>query len=272
MISLTLAFLAGLITGAAGWPRFRKWIALWAASVLLAACLTQPSPAQAVATHEPAGFLTLTDRECGAALEDGWRLDAGTLKNFRIVTDSTSPGTTPTVCETVFPGGMDDGRAPLTLERRFAKPVASLYVSYWVQPGPTFYGHSVFVKQFHAWIGGANREFPVIYGRALGALSQGAYVQRTGPTATTARDFRPVGGGALARGRWSHVEELLVGGAAGSLTLWVDGVQVTSASVNYAASGWTMVSWSPTWGGDNGSRVPAGGFTMRWDALHVSGR
>jgi hypothetical protein len=64
----------------------------------------------AAGLNEPAGFTQLSSRPCNATVEDGWSKPSGT--SFTIVNDPVRGN----VCQTTFPAGFKDGRAPVTID------------------------------------------------------------------------------------------------------------------------------------------------------------
>lgn len=215
-------------------------------------------------THEPVGYTRLTSRSCDAVVEDGWTVPVG---SFAIAQDPDRGS----VCQTTTRAGFGSARAPANLERAFAKPwPTTLYVRYWARTSANWRSHPILTKQFHFWInttagtGGGNRGFTALYGTG----TAGFYVQGVLSTNGT---MRPQAG--AARGTWHLHEILLIGGAQGRVTYWLDGRQFLDQAVSWGSAGasgrWERISWSPTYGG-NGPPAPV---TMQewWDDLYVSG-
>jgi hypothetical protein len=78
------------------------------------------------------------------------------------------------------------------------------------------------------------------------------------------------------RSAWHLHEILLLGGAIGRVTYWLDGLQFLDQAVTWgsatASNRWERVSWSPTYGGicSPACIVPVT-MTEAWDDLYVSG-
>lgn len=232
-----------------------------------------PLPPPTSGTQEPPGFQRLTSRSCDGLIEDGWTAPGNAL--FAIVTDPVQGK----VCQTTYPAGFKDGRAPATIERVLASRPQQLYIRFRFAVSANFQAHVVWNKGFHGWVGGSNRAIVGTYGTG----AAGSHVQNVTSAAGKPGPSVVLPGRApYARLTWHTHEVLLTAGANGRVTYWLDGRLFLDAPVNWGtAGGWERISWSPTYGGNLSCRdasgqpinctVPA---TMQvwWDDLYVSGR
>lgn len=219
--------------------RYRK-APLFLLAVGLPACLTAQTPA--ATTHEPAGFRTIASVPCNTIPEAGFKVQL-TGGPFGIVKDPQRGS----VCQTTYPAGFRDGRAPSTYFLTFPG-ATDLYVTYWSKLSAGWAGHPVGFKQMIAKTRSGWQMFPRIVGTRLAA----GYTVETG-SVNAALPATPV---TWSRDAW-HFNEILLTGA-GRVTYWLDGVRVVDAAVpGWKPSPFTELQWRPIEGGNSGWKTPA---------------
>jgi hypothetical protein len=246
---------------------------------------TPPPPPSSGGAHpnEPAGFAMITQREFDSKGENGW-LD-GSHSVFRLISDASSPGATPSVGEMIFSPSLEGGSGPSYASaegfpgnRLFRKA----YMSFWLKVSPNWFGHQIFCKIGYAHISGQAKFFLALNGNGTGGLtltthSQGMY---QGGSQGGANFPNNLGSGSFSRGQWHLVEAVVwsnnrsAGSSDGGVSWWLDGQAV--GSVNDVAwvgpnesDTWDTFSWRPIWGGGP-SPIPAD-QSMYVDKFYASG-
>jgi uncharacterized protein YjdB len=232
-------------------------------STITVTAIAPPPPGGSV---EPPGMTLIADRAFNSTTssygpgEAGW-WDSGNGA-LSIIQDATAPKSPTNVARMTFNGGMGGGYAPSTLER----PVSgtTVYAAAWVKFSPNWQSHLSGVnKMFHFWIGGGNK----LVITAAGYVPTGPLTARISLQGIASGGNNNDGGVSgtyesivqFVRGQWHKVEVIAVAnanGANGSVKLYVDGVLAAQCSGIQFSSGspsWSLVSWSPTWGGTGGT-------------------
>lgn len=188
--------------------------------------------------------------------------------------ESSAPRSPSGVVRITYPTGFKAGSAPgyFYPSRSFGGRTA--YYGAWMRLSDNFQGNPTSInKLIHFYICGLNRVFLMGYGNGLTAaigLQQLAYPYNGG-TATNL-----VGSAPFVRGRWHHVELVLVantpGQRDGSITMWLDGNRILHhTGIGFCSSGsglWEGLNHSPTWGGAEGT--VAAPFYVEWDHVRMS--
>jgi uncharacterized protein YjdB len=232
-------------------------------STITVTAIAPPPPGGSV---EPPGMAPIADRAFNSTTssygpgENGW-WDSGNGA-LSIIQDATAPKSASNVARMTFNGGMGGGYAPSTLERQVSG--TTIYAAAWVKFSPNWQSHLSGVnKMFHFWIGGGNKLVitaagyvptgPLTARISLQGIASGGNNNDGGVSGTYESTVQFV------RGQWHKVEVIAVAnasGANGSVKLYVDGVLAAQCSGIQFASGspsWSLVSWSPTWGGTGGT-------------------
>jgi len=157
----------------------------------------------------------------------------------------------------------------------------TVYVSWWFKYSSNWWGQSTGTnKQLYVW---TNGDHPTMYvfaeGSGSGELTPYATVQGSQVPRNSELLLGPnlVPSARIIRGRWHHMELVLVGNtpgtANGSLDLYLDGVHVSSYSGMQFITGdalWGDVNYAPVWGGLGGSVPQTQTFDI--DHFYMSGK
>lgn len=229
-------------------------------------------------SNEPSGMSTITNRAFNAIDEDPIWED---YNSPHIAQDATAPVSAPNIWRATYPAGFVAGTSPdaawLYIPRH-----RTVYVSVWFRYSSNWVGHETGVnKQFYVWTNG-NAPSVVFYADGAGnnplvpsVTIQDCIVPRSDELH---RSPNLVPSARIIRGRWHHLEAVLVGNtsgnANGSLDWYLDGVHIGSYSGIQYISGnalWGDVNVAPVWGGIGGPNVPA---TQTWDIdqFYMSGK
>lgn len=248
--------------------------------------VTSSAPPTNSGSAEPAGMTLITERafNCVAPTqcEKDWDFVGG---GFSVVQDPTAPVSPSNVGEMRYPAGFAGGYGPANAYRA-TDNVRTLYSSMWLKFSPNFQNHLTGInKVIHFYISGINRVFFQALGPdlvpAFGLQQIAAPYSPGGGAAATAVHLRPNlnAAAAMRRGAWHHIEIVLTantpGVADGSVSMWLDGVQVLRyQGITFAAAGsnsaWEAFTWSPTWGG--AGDVVASDMSIRMDHVYLSGK
>ncbi len=206
-----------------------------------------PKDTSVVGTHEPAGFRAFATVDCERIPEAGFKVQltggpTATGPTFSLVKDPQRGS----VCQTTYPAGFVDGRAPATYWSPLPG-VSDLYVRYWSKLSPNWAGHPVGFKQMIAKTRSGWQLFPRIVGTSLKA---GFTAELVGNTAFPATPLT------WSRDAW-HLNEILLTGS-GHVTYWLDGQRIVDADVpGWKPSPFTELQWRPIEGGNMGWKTPA---------------
>jgi hypothetical protein len=171
-----------------------------------------------------------------------------------IANDPSAPKSQPNVMAGKFPAGSSGGSAPFRMNRPFNRSTTALYGCLFTMLDPGFTNN-----------GNVGTKFGFIVSPYLGTSSSidaylnltnnlGINISGSGLNRNMQSSFSLVGH----RGIWVKVEFLMVsntqGNADGVARMWVNGIQVLSATdVQYFLAtqvpSWILVTWNPTYGG-----------------------
>ena len=222
----------------------------------------------------------LSNRAFNALDEAGWSdQNGGSGGGLSIFQDASAPKSPSTVLRATFPAGYTSaGDGPGGSDFGLPSRPRTLYVSFWGRVSDNWYGHDSGVnKQFYAYANGS----PVMYFSAgcqyNGPITPYMALQSTASYGDA--DLMPnlVPSARITRGKWYHIEVVLVGNTAGtrngSVDWWLDGVHIGSYSVQWlsGAATWNLFHYTSIWGGVGGPRVPATQY-MDWDHVYLSGK
>ena|SRR2546427_4019607 len=225
--------------------------------------------------NEPSGFTLVSDYDFADAVpatnqgahlgRRGWQVWYNIDGLGTRVSDSTAPQSPPYVLQFLYPIGMRDGGAPMTLEHDFTPPVTELYWGFWWKPSNPFQSDGSGVNKIvFIWtptVSGNTTDLlyldlsPTPWRiRCMNDLGTGGGPtagQRLEPNATTT---------VITLGQWHRIEiyvEYSTGSLAnGVVKWWVDG-QLNGTYTNLKMvqdGGFTHLQFSPTYGGNQGDR------------------
>jgi hypothetical protein len=251
------------------------------APVTVTSAQPPPPPPSSDGSAEPVGMTVVSDRGFNAFNEPGWNDEFSSPDGggMSIISDATAPKSPNNVLRATYPtrftsAGTGPGGSDFGLRTR----PRTLYVSFWGRVSDNWYGHDSGVnKQFYAYANGS----PVMYFSA-GCQYNGPitpYIALQSTASYGDADLMPnlVPGARITRGKWYHIEVVLVGNTAGtrdgSVDWWLDGVHIGSYSVQWlsGAATWNLFHYTTIWGGVGGPRVPATQY-MDWDHVYLSGK
>lgn len=229
-------------------------------------------------SNEPAGMTLITNRAFNAINEDPIWEDYNTP---HIAQDPTAPVSPPNIWRAIYPAGFVAGSSPdaawLYIPRHH-----TVYISVWYRYSDNWTGHETGVnKQFYVWTNG-NAPSVVFYADGAGnnPLVPSVTIQDCIVPLNSELHRSPnlVPSARIIRGKWHHLEAVLVGNTAGSangsLDWYLDGVHIGSYSgIQYIQGDalWGDVNVAPVWGGIGGPNVPS---TQTWDIdqFYMSGK
>jgi|SRR6266480_494823 len=241
-------------------------------------CTSKRIVSPGASSHEPAGMTVISERPFEMPNETGWSDDFSADMSF--ITDETAPHSPPSVLRATFPTGYSSaGIGPGGSDLPLPAGTKTLYVTYWGRVSSNWYGHEAGVnKEFYAY---ANNIPNVYFNLRCGGtepITPDIALQDMAVGGTYDISPNLVPGARITRGKWYHIEVLLVGNSAGqsdgSLDWWLDGTHIGSYSrlrFNNSAATWDLFHYTTIWGGVGGPNVPAT-MTKDWDDVYVSGK
>lgn len=269
--------------------RIAPFMSAGTALLLLAGCAADPATApdrapglplaEIVAPlHEPAGFTRYVVQGMSGRPAPGW---ARVPRAVTFGTDPKAPLSPGGFARMTYPTGFLGGRAPGTTGTKSfgGRRPQELYVRLGVRVSANWYGHpSTVNKILHFWttVPQRNMVYLALSGAGKQPLGIRVVCQGTPNDAACTRllaNTRVRSG--FSRGAWHVIEVYLRlntrGQADGVLRLWLDGVLTHDyRTLRLDAAAWSLVDWSPTWGGMSG--VLSAPQAMDVDEIYVSGR
>ncbi len=224
--------------------------------------------------NEPDGFTRITQRSFNVLDEDGWEHTGGfNGSRFEIARDASAPESPDNVGVQIFRPGVDGG-SPSNVHRDFSGRTSSqVYVSTWLKLSDNWHGHMTGVnKLFYLRVGAGNNVWrwllsaqgadggpltlvPWSHDYSLEAAGRYLWANVGDAGDGTWNGWGP--SSVMERGRWYHLEVLLVantGGANnGQYHLWVNGVKIAEYTDiwfrNEGEPAFHGIEWNPVWGG-----------------------
>jgi hypothetical protein len=236
-----------------------------------------PPPPPPENANEPPGMTKITSREFNAVSDTPHWQDEDPAIFFD---DPTAPSPTK-VWRAQYPKGFAAGSGACNSWLFMPDNLHTVYLSWWFRYSTNWYGQSTGTnKQLYVW---TNGDHPTMYvfarGVGMGELLPYATVQGSKVPRSDELLLGPnlVPSARIVRGKWQHLELVLVGNtpgtANGSLDLYLDGVHVSSYKNMQFIDGdalWGDMNMDPVWGGLGGTVPETQTFDV--DHFYASGK
>jgi hypothetical protein len=240
------------------------------------------APAAAGSSNEPAGLLLIAHRSFDRKEEFGWEDDfsAPDGGSLAVVVDSSAPKSPPDVLRAIYPTGFTSaGTGPGSSELELPTKPRTLYVSFWGRLSSNWSGHDSKVnKEFYVYANGKPNVIMIQraeYGDSI-VPDFGLQDMAVGDTYDISPNLVP--SAHIERGKWYHIEALMVGNTAnksdGTIDWWLDGKHIGSYKqlrFSDKEARFELFHYTTIWGGVGGPNVPATQY-KDWDDVYLSGR